>query len=44
MKSSATDLLRNPLELALCVLLTALVAVTFSQVLFRYVFQTSLAW
>ena len=44
MRSSATDLLRSPLELALCVLLVALVAVTFSQVLFRYVFQTSLAW
>jgi TRAP-type C4-dicarboxylate transport system permease small subunit len=44
MKSSATDLLRSPLELALCVLLIALVAVTFSQVLFRYVLQVSLAW
>lgn len=44
MGSSTTDLLRSPLELALCVLLTGLVAVTFSQVLFRYVLQTSLAW
>ena len=35
---------RNPLEAALCVVLVALVGVTFSQVLFRYVFRTSLDW
>ena len=44
MRSSATDLRGKPLELVLCVLLIAMVGVTFSQVLFRYVFQLSLAW
>lgn len=44
MKSPAIDLRRQPLELALCVILVALVGVTFSQVLFRYVFQVSLSW
>jgi TRAP-type C4-dicarboxylate transport system permease small subunit len=44
MKSSAIDLRRQPLELALCVILVALVGVTFAQVLFRYVFQLSLSW
>lgn len=32
------------LELSLCALLTGIVLLTFAQVLFRYVFQTSLAW
>lgn len=35
---------RNPLEAVLCLVLLAIVAVTFSQVLFRYVFRTSLDW
>ena len=35
---------KNPLEVVLCVVLVAIVAVTFSQVLFRYVFRTSLDW
>lgn len=37
-------LLKHPFELLLCVLLVAIVTVTFIQVLFRYVFQLSLAW
>ncbi len=45
MKSSATDYAgRGPLEISLCALLLAMVGMTFAQVLFRYVFQTSLAW
>ena len=32
------------LEWFLCALLTGIVLLTFAQVLFRYVFQTSLAW
>lgn len=35
---------KNPLEVVLCVVLVAIVVVTFSQVLFRYVFRTSLDW
>ena len=35
---------KHPLEMSLCVLLVAIVVITFLQVLFRYVFQTSLAW
>lgn len=35
---------RQPLELTLCVILLALVGVTFAQVLFRYVLQMSLSW
>jgi len=35
---------RNPLELSLCILLVSIVVITFLQVLFRYVFQISLAW
>jgi len=35
---------RQPLELALCAILLALVTVTFAQVLFRYVLQMSLSW
>tara|TARA_Y100001934_G_C12370487_1_gene785995 strand:- start:2107 stop:2577 length:471 start_codon:yes stop_codon:yes gene_type:complete len=34
----------QPLELILCGLLSAIVIITFTQVLFRYVFQFSLAW
>ena len=34
----------QPLEIILCVLLSAIVIITFTQVLFRYVFQFSLAW
>jgi len=41
---SANQLRRQPLESILCLILVALVAVTFSQVLFRYVLQTSLSW
>ncbi|TDI43997.1 MAG: TRAP transporter small permease subunit [Acidobacteria bacterium] len=35
---------KNPLEVVLCVVLIAMVAVTFSQVIFRYVFRVSLDW
>lgn len=35
---------RHPLEAALCVLLVAMAAVTFGQVLARYVFQAPLSW
>ncbi len=41
---SWSELKRNPLEAALCAVVVALVAVTFSQVLFRYVFRSSLDW
>ncbi len=34
----------GPLEYSLCGLLVAIVIITFMQVLFRYVFQWSLAW
>ena len=50
MQSSATDkgsetaVLKQPLEAILCLLLIAMVAVTFAQVVFRYVLQTSLSW
>jgi len=37
-------LVTQPLELSLCVVLVAIVAVTFIQVLFRYIFHLSLAW
>ena len=36
--------LRHPLEVAICCLLVAIVAVTFSQVVFRYVLQSPLSW
>ncbi len=39
-----SKLWRHPLEISLCFLLAAIVVITFLQVLFRYVFQTSLAW
>jgi TRAP-type C4-dicarboxylate transport system permease small subunit len=35
---------KQPLELSLCVILVAIVSVTFIQVLFRYIFHLSLAW
>ena len=35
---------RQPLEAVLCVILVAIVAVTFAQVVFRYVLQASLTW
>lgn len=35
---------KNPLESSLCAVLVAIVAVTFAQVLFRYVFRMSLDW
>lgn len=35
---------RHPIEFALCILLVGIVVITFTQVLFRYVFQFSLAW
>ena len=50
MKSSGTDqhpgpaAINRPLEAALCVLLIAMVGVTFTQVVFRYALQTSLSW
>ncbi len=37
-------LVRHPLEVAVSSILVALVAVTFSQVVFRYVLQASLSW
>ena len=37
-------LLKNPLEGVLCLLLIAIVLVTFMQVVFRYVFKSSLFW
>ena len=36
--------LKYPLEIILCFLIVALVGVIFIQVLFRYVFELSLAW
>lgn len=38
------SLIRHPLEVALCLLLIATVVVTFSQVVFRYVFHHPLSW
>jgi len=37
-------ILKQPLELALCAILVGIVGVTFTQVLFRYIFHLSLAW
>jgi TRAP-type C4-dicarboxylate transport system permease small subunit len=37
-------LLRQPLEFSLALILVLIVLVTFTQVLFRYVFHLSLAW
>lgn len=36
--------LTQPLELSLCIILVAIVLITFIQVLFRYIFHLSLAW
>jgi len=37
-------LMKNPLEGVLCLLLISIVLLTFIQVLFRYVFHSSLSW
>lgn len=42
--SNKDDYTMGPLEWVLCALLVAIVVVTFTQVLSRYVLQTSLAW
>lgn len=42
MKSKS--IVKQPLELALCLILVAIVLITFVQVLFRYIFHLSLAW
>ena len=42
--SQQVSLLKNPLELALCGLLVAIVSLTFIQVVSRYVIGASLAW
>ena len=36
--------LKHPLELLLCLLMVAIVVVTFSQVVFRYALEHSLSW
>lgn len=41
---TSKSLWKQPLELSLCVILVAIVSVTFIQVLFRYIFHLSLAW
>ena len=43
-KSKLANSLKQPLELSLCLILIAIVLVTFAQVLFRYIFHLSLAW
>jgi TRAP-type C4-dicarboxylate transport system permease small subunit len=43
-KRQLAEALKQPLELSLCVILIAIVLVTFTQVLFRYIFHLSLAW
>ncbi len=43
-EKTSKPLLKQPLELSLCVILVAIVGVTFIQVLFRYIFHLSLAW
>ena len=43
-KTILAETLKQPLELSLCVILVAIVLVTFAQVLFRYIFHMSLAW
>lgn len=42
--NSFGKLKNQPLEIVLCFLLVSIVTTTFAQVLFRYVFQISLAW
>lgn len=41
---ASKSLLKQPLELSLCLILVAIVGVTFIQVLFRYIFHLSLSW
>jgi TRAP-type C4-dicarboxylate transport system permease small subunit len=41
---ASKSLLKQPLELSLCLILVAIVGVTFIQILFRYIFHLSLAW
>lgn len=43
-KKKLVETLKQPLELSLCVILIAIVGITFIQVLFRYIFHLSLAW
>jgi TRAP-type C4-dicarboxylate transport system permease small subunit len=43
-RKQLAEVLKQPLELSLCVILVAIVLVTFAQVLFRYIFHLSLAW
>ena len=43
-KQKSSGILKQPLEMSLCVILVAIVLVTFLQVLFRYIFHLSLAW
>jgi len=43
-EKKSEPLWKQPLELSLCVILVAIVSVTFIQVLFRYIFHLSLAW
>jgi TRAP-type C4-dicarboxylate transport system permease small subunit len=38
------SIFKQPLEFSLCVILVAIVLITFIQVLFRYIFHLSLAW
>lgn len=38
------NILYNPLESLLCIILISLVIISFSQVIFRYVLHTSLSW
>ena len=44
MLRKAGILLRHPLEVATCCVLIAIVGVTFSQVIFRYVLESPLSW
>ncbi len=43
-KSGFIEFFKSPLEATLCLLLVAIILVTFIQVLFRYLFHFSLAW
>lgn len=42
--SDPRPLWRQPLELTLCAILVAIVAITFAQVIYRYVLQAPLSW
>jgi len=44
MPNSLRELSRRPLELFICLLLLALVCVTFAQVVWRYLLHSSLSW